>query len=213
MATKTKAATKATATRKGKTAKAATTKATTKAKTAAKAADDGPGKREAAKARDAELTTRMLELREEGNSWSEVAAELNITPGKAQFLNMLHLVAEGDVKPIRFRNDEELTAKCQAARAAADEYSSWGWIAARTGVSEGKIKGLLAEAGTYVPKSENISIVRADKTDPDRASRTTKKGTTTKAAKGKGSTGTTKPASKAAKAKAKAKRKGTTDPS
>ena len=155
----------ATATR---TRKASTTKTAAKAKgkTAAKAkvapkTDEGPSKSELRAQRDAEMTERMLEMRAEGEPWSAIGEELSITPGKAQFLMMLHRVDTGDVKPLKWTDDESLTEVCQEARAALDEFSSWGWIAARTGVSEGKIKRLLEEAGAYVPKEQNIAVERA----------------------------------------------------
>lgn len=183
MATATrKSATRKTAAAKAKTTKAATTKKTTgKGKTTAKsAATEGPSKRELLAEQNAANTERMLELREAGSSWSQIAEELSITPGKAQFLMMLHKVAEGEVPKITFRNDGELTTKAAAARRKADEFSSWGWIAARTGVSEGKLKGLLEESGDYVPKSENISIVRAEKNGGGKAAtKSTGKGKTT----------------------------------
>lgn len=188
MATKTKSRTK----------KGSTTKTAAKAK--ATATNDGPSKRELAKARDAELTEQVLEAREEGQSWSEIAADLSITPGKAQFLMMLHRVATGDVKPLRFKDDETLTEQIKKARTAADEFSSWGWIAARTGVSEVKIKRLAEEDGFWSPKSENIAVTRAERHGDS--------GTTTKAKRTTAKAGTDGKASKAAKAKARAKRKG-----
>lgn len=163
--------TTATKTRKGSTTKTASK---SRGKTAANAktaptTEDGPSKSEVRAARDAEFTERMLEMRSEGEAWSTIAEELSITPGKAQFLMMLHRVATKDVKPLKWTDDDDLTEVCQEARAEADEFSSWGWIAARTGVSEAKIKRLLEEAGTYEPKSENIAIVRAqlNKDDDD----------------------------------------------
>lgn len=185
------------ATKTKKSAKGGTTK--TKAKTAKSAAAEGPSKRELAKERDAELTEQVIDAREEGQSWSEIASDLNITPGKAQFLMMLHRVATGDVKPLRFKDDETLTEQIKKARTAADEFSSWGWIAARTGVSEVKIKRLAEEDGFWSPKSENIAVTRAEKNGD---------GETKAKAKTQRTAKTTAKSSKAAKAKAKAKKKG-----
>lgn len=166
--------TKATSGRKS-TAKATTTKST------------GP-KRTAAAASNEALTKKMLAMRKQGKSWAEVGAELSITPGKAQFLNMLHEVAEGNVPTISTSGNEDAVVKrIAAARAKADEYSSWGWLAARTGWSEGKIKTLLEASGDYTPRAENIAAVRAGTN-----------GTTKKPAKKRAS-------SKASTAKARAK--------
>lgn len=158
MATTTRRTRKATAT-KGKTTATAAKKTTTKA---AKA-EDGPSKRELLAEQNAANTERIIELREAESSWAEIATELSITPGKAQYLMMCHLVEEGEVPAITYRNDDELVRKCAAARAKADQYSSWGWISARAGVSPGKIWKMLEESGDYTPKAENIAAVRAEK--------------------------------------------------
>lgn len=201
-----------TAAKRGTTRKAGTAKPKGQTRRAAKTTASSNGevsKREAQAARDAELTERMLELREDGQSWSEIGAELAITPGKAQFLMMLHKVATGEVKRLRFRNDDELAAVIAKARGAADEFSSWGWIAARTGVSEPKLKRLHEEHSSWKPRTENISIVRAAKHGG--TTTTTTKRTAAKSTPAKGKTAT---ASKAAKAKAAAKRRGrAADPS
>lgn len=190
---------KKTATGAGKT-KAATAKVSKKqAKT-----DDGPSRAERVAAKNAELTERMLELREEGESWTAIGEALAITPGKAQFLMMLHRVAEGEVKAIKFKDDDDLAAKIAAEREKAYEFSSWGWISARTGVSEPKLKNLHAEINGWKPKTENIAIERAKKNGDTTTAKKGSKATTTK---GKVS------ATKAARAKAKAKRSRNSDPS
>lgn len=120
------------------------------------------GKRAAAKADDATRTKTMLAMRKKGDSWATIAEALSITPGKAQFLMMLHRVATGDVPTISTNGTEaQVIKRIAAARKSADEFSSWGWIAARTGWSEPKIKNLLANSGDYSPRSENIAAVRA----------------------------------------------------
>jgi hypothetical protein len=200
--------TKRTASRKAGTAKSKG--AASRAKATAKTADS-QSKTEARQARDAEMTERMLELREEGESWSTIGEDLGITPGKAQFLLMLHKVATGEVKRLPFRNDDELAAKIAKARDAADEFSSWGWISARTGVSEPKLKRLHEENSNWTPRSDNISVTRAQKngggSTAKKSTGSRKAGTTTR-----GKSGAT--ASKAAKAKAKARARGkAADPS
>jgi hypothetical protein len=114
---------------------------------------------------------------------------------------MLHRVAEGEVPTISTSGNEETVAKrINTARVKADEHSSWGWLAARTGWSEGRIKTLLEAQGMYAPRAENIAAVRAGTTN---GAAPAKKTTTARkpAAKKKSSTGAAK-----AKAKARAKR-------
>jgi hypothetical protein len=197
----------ATATKKRPTKKAGTTKSAAAKATAKK--NDGPGKRELAKARDAELTTTIVARRDDGDKWGEIASDLNITPGKAQFLMMQHEVAHSPKLRLKHTDEASLVAAIRSAREANDAHSSWGWIAARTGVSEGKIKSVAEEAGIPVSGS-NIAVARAEsngggtKGDGKTRRQATTKGTTTKKSS----------ASKAAKAKARARaRKGTTDPS
>lgn len=198
--TKTKAATKK-ATTKGKTSKAATSKATRKA-TEKKSAETGESKRAAQKARDEKLTQQVLRAREAGTSYGEIAADLNITPGKAQFLVMLHRVAEGEVPRITGKTDEVLLNNIAKARAKADQYSSWGWLAARSGRSEAFIKNGLAEMGSYEPRAENIASARAQANGGSKAD---SKGTATKKSTAK-SGGTAKKGGASAKATAARKR-------
>lgn len=192
MAGKKKGSTKGgttTVTKKGSTAKA----------TAAKA--DGPSKREAQQAKNAELRDKVVSMRADDAKWSEIATKLHITSGKAQFLFMQHCVAEGEVSAIRFKQGDEasLIAGIRKAREANDAHSSWGWIAARTGVSEGKIKSLAEEAGMPV-KGSNVAVARAEANGSSSKS----DGKTKTQAKTGGKKGAA--ASKVAKAKAKAKK-------
>jgi hypothetical protein len=92
---------------------------------------------------------------------ADVARDLNITAGKAAYLLMKDAVAKGKVPALEGEDDDELVQAIIAARAAADEYSSWGWLSARAGMPESWIKAELAEIDAYTPKAENISSVRA----------------------------------------------------
>lgn len=92
---------------------------------------------------------------------SAVAADLKITSGKAAFLIMQHRVAQGEVPKITGKGDEGLLKNINTARLKADEHSSWGWLAARSGKSEGWIKTGLEKAGLFKPKAENIASKRA----------------------------------------------------
>jgi hypothetical protein len=185
---------------KGASKGAAKGKARAKTAAAKPKAEDGASKRAAQKARDEKFTERILEMRANDESWGAIAAELNITSGKAQFLMMLHRVAEGDVPAIRFKagDDADLVAKTVAAREKQDEFSSWGWLSARTGVSEGTLKSKVAEAGHDV-KGTNIAVSRAEKNG---GAKKADGKTATQAGRAKKGTAT---ASKAAKAKARAR--------
>jgi hypothetical protein len=113
---------------------------------------------------------------------------------------MQHRVAEGEVPTISTNgNSDAVVKRLVTARNKADEFSSWGWLSARSGLTENVIKKMLLDAGEYEPKSSNIAAVRA-------------------AANGGGSTKTATPKAKpkakpaatgsaAAKAKAKARTK------
>lgn len=146
--------------RKGKTTKSATSKVTRKS-TAKKTTQDGPSKRELQRERDAQLRARVVELREAETSWGEIAEEIKTTPGKAQFLFMQHQVESTPRLRIKHSDEDSLVAGIRAARDAQDAHSSWGWIAARTGVSEGTIKKLAEEAGMSV-KGSNVAVARAE---------------------------------------------------
>ena len=63
---------------------------------------------------------------------------------------------------INGKDDETLLKAINVARLKADEYSSWGWLAARSGRSEGFIKSGLQELELYTPKAENIATKRAE---------------------------------------------------
>lgn len=92
---------------------------------------------------------------------SAVASDLKITSGKAAFLIMQHRVAQGEVPKITGKGDEGLLKNINTARLKADEHSSWGWLAARSGRSEGWIKTGLEKAGLFKPRAENIASKRA----------------------------------------------------
>ena len=82
----------------------------------------------------------------EGNdAVKDVAADLGLTPGKTAFIKMQILVADGTVKSIKGRTERETIARVIAARKKADNYSSWGWLSARTGISEITLKKMVDE--------------------------------------------------------------------
>lgn len=134
---------------------------------------------------DEALTKKVLALRAKDKKWADIGEQLGITPGKAQFLVMV-----SEVKPkdrIKFTDDEDLGAKVVVAR--DDDLLSWGLIAARSGVSEGKIKRLYEESGGKGP--QNVASARKDDGDttPRKAKGKGKKGRAKVARKGKGRRG------------------------
>jgi hypothetical protein len=134
-----------------------------KAAAAAERAEKAEAKREAREALHAEQTAEVVSRYVEGDEkLSVVAQSLKITPGKAAFLVMQYRVAEGEVPSIEGKDDEALLKAINVARLKADEYSSWGWLAARSGRSEGFIKNGLEELELYTPKAENIATKRAE---------------------------------------------------
>jgi hypothetical protein len=181
MATTTKPR-RGTAAGKGKTSKASTSKATRKA-TENKGADDGPSKRELQREQNDALREQVVEMREAEASWADIADELSITSGKAQFLHMQHVVSETPKLKIRYKDEDELVEGIRDAREAEDQYSSWGWIAARTGVSEAKVKRLAEEAGISM---HNVAVSRAEAKagdeDDEKPKRSAGKGKTTSGA-------------------------------
>lgn len=114
-------------------------KTATKKKTAAKKA---PAKKVAASSGDAALGKQIASMRDEGQSWADIADTLEIKPGKAMFLHMCATVKPSE--KITFKDDADLAKKVVAAR--DKENLSWGTIMARTGLSGGKLRQLYEEA-------------------------------------------------------------------
>jgi hypothetical protein len=105
------------------------------------------------------VRTRMVE----GNDHvKDVAKTLKLTPGQTAFIKMQILVEDGTVKKITGTPAQKL-AKIVSARKRADEYSSWGWLAARSEMSEGTMKKLVAEKKSYPVFGERIATIRAAK--------------------------------------------------
>lgn len=113
---------------------------------------------EAKKAEKAEsngkMTEQVLEMREDGKKWQEIADELGITPGKAMFLDMKAAVASSPKLKITWKDDAELAEAITNAR--TEDMLSWGQISARTGLSEGKLKKVFASAAGDMAKGHRI---------------------------------------------------------
>lgn len=151
---------KAKSTKSTKTSKAKQTDAASNG--AGQAAAAAEAKRAAREAQTAEQQQAVVDRVVNGDEkLAVVAKDLKITSGKAAFLIMLHRVEQGEVPKITGKNDEALLKAINVARLKADEHSSWGWLAARSGKSEGFIKTGLAKLGLYKPREENIASKRA----------------------------------------------------
>lgn len=114
-------------------------------KTSTKSSSEDSGEkitREERLAARKELGETIVELREGGAKWEEIAGEVGTSTGRAMLIYF-----EATVKPkdrIKGANDEELGEKIAAAR--DDDKLSWGQIMARTGLSETKCRKLYEEA-------------------------------------------------------------------
>lgn len=136
--------------------------AASKPKAATGPSQSAEAKRASQEKQDTALRAQVVKRCVKGDETvGAVAKELKITAGKAAFLIMQHRVEAGEVPTIEGKTETSLVNALGAARARADEFSSWGWLAARSGKSEGFIKGKLAEAGKYSPRAENVAVKRS----------------------------------------------------
>lgn len=103
-----------------------------------------------------DITQKVLALRAEGKTLGQIAKELGTTSGRVAFIEMCATVT--DAERITYKGDEDLGTKIVQARDTQN--LSWGMIAARTGVAEGRVKRLYeATSGTptlglRLPKAE-----------------------------------------------------------
>lgn len=141
-----------------------------------------PSGREQRAAKNGQLQVEVVKMREDGAKWGEIAEALDITPGKAMFLEMKAQVADNPKLAIKWSSDEDLAAKVTAAR--NEDMLSWGQISARTGVSEGKLKKLWETGGGE--KGHRIGKGGRFPAGADRPAKATKQ-TTKKAGAGTGS--------------------------
>jgi hypothetical protein len=110
----------------------------------------------------ADKRAEVVKRHKAGEPVSKIAKALGITPGKVAFLLMVQAVEDKPSLRIAFKDDDELARKVIAARKKADAHSSWGWLAARTGVDEARVKRLAATAG-YEVKGSRIAAARKGK--------------------------------------------------
>jgi hypothetical protein len=146
---------------------------------------NGNGRNRADEATQAERRSQVQQrVVEGGESAATVAKDLGITPGKAAFIAMQVRVENGEVAKIAGKTDEQLIKNTVAARAKADQYSSWGWLSARTGVSEPALKSKVAAAGHSVAGEKIASVRKANRPAVvKKTSPTAKKTATAKASK------------------------------
>lgn len=106
-----------------------------------------------------DITKRILALRTEGKNYTQIAKELGTTSGRVKFIEMCATVT--DAERITFESDQDLGAKIVQARDTG--HLSWGVIAARTGVPEGRVKRLYETTsgtptlGLRLPKPEKTA--------------------------------------------------------
>lgn len=158
----------ATAAKKGR---STTSKAKQRSKaTAAKNGNGaGPSKRELAHQRDLELAPKVLAMREQGKSWSDIKDKLGVDQPKGQVLIKMAAVKPGD--RITAKTDADLGKKVVNAR--DKQKLSWADIAVRAGVTMGKVKALYeATSG----KSASESRVTAPKAPAKAAAKAPAKG-------------------------------------
>lgn len=91
--------------------------------------------RDAQAAKDKALAKQVVEKRKAGVKYAEIASDLSITVGKAIFLFETATTPTAD--KITFTTEADLGKKIVAAR---KQGLSWGKIAARSGVPEGRVK-------------------------------------------------------------------------
>jgi hypothetical protein len=149
------------ATTKTRTRRAARTAANTEPKS--KATTKGASRTADAATVAARRDTVRKRVIDGGESAAVVAKDLGITSGKAAFIKMQLMVEDGNVPAIKFKNPDDMVTKTVAARNKADEYSSWGWLSARTGVSEPSLKAAVAAAGHNIAGEKIASIRKANR--------------------------------------------------
>lgn len=122
-----------------------------KASAAAKSKSSNSSKRTAAKANDTALTTKIVKARSKAkpDTWGVIAENLSITSGKAQYLYMVHQVAEGEIPGISATTDQpaKLKTALTKGRKAGE---SWGLLSARSGIPEARLKRFAEEQGIPV---------------------------------------------------------------
>lgn len=133
----------------------------TAAKASAKTTKATTGKRAAATADVDKQRKEVAKRLKAGEKYGDIAEALHVTPGRAKYLQMLNDVESGRVARISTSgNDEAVAKRIIAARDKQDEHSSWGWISARAGIPEARVKSLAETHGGKV-KGTHVAKERA----------------------------------------------------
>jgi hypothetical protein len=90
-----------------------------------------------------------------GEKMGDIATSLKLYPFQAHQLVALVHVDNGDVPAITGKSEDVLVKRLAAARAKGDEYASWDWLQARSGINKVKIQKLLVEAGVKITDVRN----------------------------------------------------------
>lgn len=91
----------------------------------------------------------------------KLAEAMKCTNGKAAFVKMLIAVEDNPSLRLEAKTPTGIIGKTVTARKKADAYSSWGWLSARTGISEPKLKKMCE--GRYEVFGSRIATERAAK--------------------------------------------------
>lgn len=128
--------------------KAAPAKAAAKStKKAAPAEDNGNGR---SRGVDVALAKKVAKMRDNDQSWADIAAELEISAGKAMLLNMYARVDDDD----RITGNETQIAKAVVKERKAGY--SWGALMARTGMGEARLRKMYEEQTGESTKGNRI---------------------------------------------------------
>lgn len=116
-----------------------------KAKVAAKKA---PASERVKYVDDEKLRAKVAAFVEKGMGLNEIDEALDLTSGTSYRINIANVVEDTPKLKIKFSDEEELVEAVAEAREEAGDYSSWYWLAGRTGVSVPTLKKIMQEAGT-----------------------------------------------------------------
>lgn len=87
---------------------------------------------------DLDKAPRIQKMRDQNKTWREIGESLKMTAGRAQFILLVSQVRPKD--KIKFTDDADLAKKIVHAR--DKDKLSWPVIAARSNVTEGRVKDI-----------------------------------------------------------------------
>jgi hypothetical protein len=126
------------------------------------------------------LGKAIIARQKKGETANEIATDLQLYPFQVHQLIALVHVDNGDVPAITAKTEDVLVKRLATARLKGDEYASWDWLQARSGINKVKIQKMLVEAGV------DISDVRAArKGEPAKRSRPAKTADRSRSSKAK----------------------------